>query len=139
MDQIRVIGVFIILLIIAAAISGVNWNEALYGSQIRTESSQGLQLTLSQDSIDWGVIRPGETVSREIIVQASLSCSVDVWAENYDPPELENYTTFSWGSNREILDPGEDMNLFLNLKASPAIQNITDFNFEIVVSATESG
>ena len=138
MDQVQVIGAFIILLIIAAALSGLDWDNTLFGSQIRIESSSpGLQLTLSQDQIDWGEISPGETVSRKISVQASSSCSVDCWAQNYNPPELENYSTFSWGVNREILDPGEDMDLFLNLKASPDIRNITDFTFDIVVSASE--
>jgi hypothetical protein len=94
--------------------------------------------SVNVDKIDWGLIGPGETVKRTVIVNntgtvpATLSFTTGEW----NPPEAADYLYLSWNYAGTVLQPKDAIIIDFQLYVSENIQNITDFSFTITITAT---
>jgi len=86
-------------------------------------------------SIDWGLLEPGQAVHKTLYVKNEGNCTVTLCleAENWSPPNAYNYLTLSWDYTDELVDPQEILQVTLTLQASPDLQEITNFNFDIAI------
>ena len=99
--------------------------------------------TLPTSSVDWGVLSPGSTVTRDIYIKnmgtwafSSLSLSASSWV----PTNADQYLTFSWSyPDSEMakmpLQPGAVIRVRLSLFANSTVQGITNFSFSITITA----
>ena len=86
--------------------------------------------------IEWGYLDPGETSSVTVYVrnEGNVAVALNMSTENWDPPEASSYITLSWDYSGQILEPGESIQVTLTLSISSDVQNITEFDFSIVIA-----
>jgi len=86
--------------------------------------------------IEWGYLDPGETSSVTVYVrnEGNVAVALDMSTENWDPPEASSYITLSWDYSGQILEPGESIQVTLTLSISSDVQNVTEFDFDIVIA-----
>lgn len=87
-------------------------------------------------SIDWGVVDPGsqENVTVYMRNEANVPAIVSLSTENWDPPEASSYLTLGWDYSGQTLEPGESIEVTLILSISSDIQDVTEFDFDIVIT-----
>jgi len=96
-------------------------------------------LSNSVSSISWGTLTPASKKSIGVYVRnegeepAYLSLSTTNW----DPSEASGYLNLGWDYSRQQISPGENLRISLTLSASPKIQGISSFSFDIIITATD--
>jgi len=87
-------------------------------------------------SIDWGVVDPGsrENVTVYVRNEANVPAVISLSTENWDPPEASSYMTLGWDYSGQTLEPGESIGVTLTLSISSDIQDVTEFDFDIVIA-----
>ena len=90
----------------------------------------------SVPSVDWGTVEPGSTKNLTIYIrnEGNVAVTLLVYADNWNPPDASNYMTFSSDYAEQPIDPQEVVQATLNLSTSPAIEGITNFSFNILIS-----
>ena len=97
------------------------------------------ELTKKIDAVNWGEISPGGSsqVTFWILSTSTTDVTLDLITENWKPSHAESYISVTWDwSNSVPLAPNEKRASILTLTVSSEVQGITDFSFDIVVSAT---
>lgn len=86
--------------------------------------------------IEWGSLDPGETSSVTVYVrnEGNVAVTLNMSTENWDPPEASSYITLSWDYSGQTLEPGESIGVTLTLSISSDVQNVTEFDFDIVIA-----
>ena len=86
--------------------------------------------------IEWGSLDPGETSSVTVYVrnEGNVAVTLNMSTENWDPPEASSYITLSWDYSGQTLEPGESIQVTLTLSISSDVQNVTAFDFDIVIA-----
>ena len=86
--------------------------------------------------IDWGVVDPGsrENVTVYVRNEANVPAVVSLSTENWNPPEASSYMTLGWDYSGQTLEPGESIGVTLTLSISSDIQDVTEFDFDIVIA-----
>jgi len=89
------------------------------------------------DSIEWGNISVGETVSRPFTLQVIENNSTfSLYTSEWQPPEAENYLTLTWDYDNKTLMQGDvlSVNFFLSVSSTLTEDSgITDFSFTITI------
>jgi len=91
------------------------------------------------ESINWGSLSPGSSTMvslffrNEVDADVRLSLNTTGWKPTHASEDL----ALDWNYTRGLLRPGELVHTTLSLSVSPRITNVTDFSFDIVISATE--
>ena len=90
-------------------------------------------------SVDWGTVEPGSTKNFTIYIKniGNVAVTLLVYADNWNPPDASNYMTFSSDYAEQPIDPREVVEATLTLLTSPAIEGITNFNFNIFIQVNE--
>ena len=87
-------------------------------------------------SIDWGSVEPG--LAKHVTVYLRNEGNDDVTlflgTENWSSEDAFNYLTLSWDYAGETVRPGETVRVTLSLLASPDMEGITSFGFDIIIS-----
>lgn len=85
-------------------------------------------------SIYWGTIEAGSSISKSIYLYNSGTGNVRVrfYTEKWEPLEAENYITLEWDLANPRFYVRSVKKVTLTLSVSSAIQNITNFSFDIV-------
>ena len=87
--------------------------------------------------INWGAIEPGSSQNVTVYIRnegntnVKLSCTTGNW----NPPEAEQFLTLTWDYGDQWLAPNAVQPVTFTLSASPNIQGIDNFSFEITISA----
>ena len=93
--------------------------------------------TTELQSIDWGTLSPGETVTKTIYLEnvGTTSLVLSLNTTNWVPSIAENYLALTWnyGSSQVSISPNAILPATLQLSVASNIQGITDFSFTIVV------
>jgi len=94
--------------------------------------------SVNVDTIDWGLIGPGETVKRTVIVNntGTVPCTLSFSTEDWNPPEAVDYLFLSWNYAGTVLQPKDAVIIDFQLYVSETVQNITDFSFTITITTT---
>jgi len=137
---IAIVGTALIVAIVLAALHA----QVRLPSQARIKSL-GLEIYWDEDctekveSINWGLLEPGESVSRTVYVKltGNVPAVLNIYAENWTPPEAEDYISLSHNYTGSALVPEEVKGLTLTLNISKNIVGIEAFSFDIVFEAIE--
>jgi hypothetical protein len=89
-------------------------------------------------SLDWGLIGPGSNNTVTVYIRNEGYSAVSLWmaTSNWTPYVASGYMTLSWTYSGRILSAYEVIPMELILNVSPAVSGITDFSFDIVITAT---
>jgi len=90
-------------------------------------------------SVDWGTVEPGSTKNFTIYIrnEGNVAVTLFVYADNWNPLDASNYMSLSWDYANQTIDPQEIVQSTLTLSTSPAIEGITNFNFNILIEVNE--
>jgi hypothetical protein len=86
-------------------------------------------------SINWGTLKPGTKTHIRCYVQNTGQSSVILQLEtsNWTPSKATNYLTLTWNYKGQQLDSNQTIPIILTLTISENIQQITSFNFDIII------
>ena len=89
-------------------------------------------------SLNWGPIQPGSNNTVMVYVRNEGDSAVSLWiaTSNWTPSAASGYMTLTWTYSGRILSAGEVIPVELILKVNPVVSGITDFSFDIVITAT---
>jgi len=97
-----------------------------------------VQCLNKMESINWGMLSPGETKNVTVYVRNEgerstvLAMSVYGWT----PVEALNYMAVTWNYSGTAVDPGQMVPILLTLKVDPNINGITNFGVTIDVNSS---
>jgi hypothetical protein len=102
---------------------GIYWNQACTNRTL---------------SFDWGLISPGSNSTVMVYIRNEGDSAVSLWmaTSNWTPHVASGYMTLSWTYSGRILSADEVIPMELILNVSPTVSGITDFSFDIVITAT---
>ena len=91
------------------------------------------------ESIDWGNPSPGSSTMASIFVrnEADADVHLSLNTTGWKPTHASESIFLDWNYTRGPLRPEESVHTTLSLSISPQITDVTDFSFDIVISATE--
>ena len=90
-------------------------------------------------SINWGSLSPGQ--SRDTIVyikNTGTPVTLSLSTRNWSPVNAEQYMTLTWDYNNQTIQASNVLRVILTLTVSGSVKNITDFSFEIVITASST-
>ncbi len=101
---------------------GIYWNQAC---------------TDAVSSINWGTIEPGASVYRTIYIrnEGNTAATLSMTTSNWNPTEASSYITLNWGYTGQTLSANQVLRIALTLSVSPDISGITNFSFDITITA----
>jgi hypothetical protein len=93
--------------------------------------------TVPLQSLDWGALSAGVTVTRTVYVkntQGTSSLTLGMTASNWTPTSANGPLTVTWNKQGTTLAPGQATAATIALTVSPSISGITSFNVQIAIS-----
>ncbi len=113
-------------------------------SVVQANSVQGIGAGIYWDqvctnrtlSLDWGFIEPGSSNYLIIFVrnEGNSAVSLRIGTSNWTPSNASSYMSLIWNYSGQILKTNEVIPIKLTLKVSPTIIDVTDFNFETIIT-----
>jgi len=87
-------------------------------------------------SIDWGSIEPGSASNVAFYVrnEGNYAATLFLSAENWTPENASHYLSLRWDYVGQIIDSSETAHVTLSLIASPDVEHIVDFGFDVIIS-----
>ena len=92
-------------------------------------------------TLNWGNITPNSENTLEVFIRnegnskASLYLSTTEWI----PKAASNCIRLEWNYSNQILSPGQIIPISLTLTVSPEIGGVSDFTYNTIITATNSG
>jgi hypothetical protein len=134
----------LILLIIGIIIVGAiidQWiidNDGSVAS-INCEVYWDKALTTPVTSIDWGVIDPGEEVTRVVYVylNGNQDSLLTFYAQNFNPPTAQSYIAMTWNVTSGYHTAGSIVPAELKLDLDGGVTGFIDFSFDTVIQASD--
>ena len=89
-------------------------------------------------SIGWGAIEPGSTKNVTVYIrnEGTSSVTLSMSTSNWSPSSASAYISLSWDYSGKVLSPNEAVQVKLTLSISSSITGITNFSFDITISAS---
>ncbi|MCW4048052.1 MAG: hypothetical protein NWE99_10930 [Candidatus Bathyarchaeota archaeon] len=111
-------------------------NVKTVGIEAFSDANYAVPLT----QINWGALSPGETKNFTCYVKSTsnVNASLTVATNNWSPSQAATYITLNWNREGTIIKPGEVLTAIFTIQVSQAVQNVSSFNFDIVITATEA-
>ena len=94
--------------------------------------------TSQVSSINWGLIDPGsnKTVTIYVRNEGNAAVTLSRTAQNWNPTTSSGYMTLNWDYLGQTLSVNQVLLIRLILVVSPAASGITNFTFDIIITAT---
>ena len=92
-------------------------------------------------SISWGNLTPGSAKNFAVYIRNEAGVLVELllWTANWNPAIASGYINLGWNYTAgRWINPGEVLRTTLTLSVSRYIAGISSFNFDIVITATDS-
>jgi len=91
--------------------------------------------TIQVGGIDWGLMEPGENITREVYLrnEGNVEVVLSIWAANWSSPEVEEFMDFSSDYQDSPVGVANKIPLKLILHLSPDIKEIETFGFDIII------
>jgi hypothetical protein len=88
--------------------------------------------------IDWGTVAPDEskTIICYIKSLSNVDSSFSMSAANWNSTQASLYLSVSWNREGYLAKPNEVVPASFTLHVDSAVQNVTGFSFDIIISAT---
>jgi len=95
--------------------------------------------TNAVSSIDWGALQPSSNASRTVYIrnEGNTAVTLSMTTSNWNPSSASTYINLSWISGGSALNVGQVIQAPLTLSVSADITGITNFSFDITITATE--
>jgi len=89
-------------------------------------------------SLDWERIEAGSDNTLAVYIKNEGDSAVSLWlaTSNWIPSVASAYMTLIWNYSGRILSPDEAIPVELILNVAPTVSGITNFSFDIVITAT---
>lgn len=89
-------------------------------------------------SINWGILDPGSNVNKTVYIknEGNTAATLSVATSNWSPVSASNYMTLTWDYGGQTLNANEVIQVKLTLSISPSVTGITNFSFDITITAT---
>jgi hypothetical protein len=139
--------VLIAVLILALILSGAAYAALQYHYSIHNHGTISTiacvalydNATLIKN-IEWGTMAPNSWFDKVVYVKnnGTVNIALGLTTENWIPISAQTFMTITWNYTGQILTPEQKTPLVLTLQISPSISGITDFSFDIVITATEA-
>lgn len=102
---------------------------------VYSDSACSTELT----SINWGIISPGNSVSRTIYLKNTGNALITLFMTktNWNPVNADGPITLTWNRENATLNVDQVTSAILTLSLSESISGITNFSVEIVFTGTE--
>lgn len=94
--------------------------------------------TNSISSISWGAIEPCSTKNVTVYIrnEGTSPATLSISTSNWNPSSASTYISLSWDYGGKVLSPNEVVQVKLTLSISSTITGISNFSFDITISAT---
>ncbi len=133
--------IYVLLIALLAFVSLLVSSELLLGAILPTATinNMGTVKTIGvlcdTSSIAWGWMAPSDSKTVVVNVQAAGTVNVTLVMNttNWNPPIASAYLTVTWNYSGEIVTT-EWTPVALTLTVDPTIQNVTAFNFDIILT-----
>lgn len=95
------------------------------------------ELTKEVSTIYWGEIPKGSYSVTTLWLKctSTVPSNLTMHTEAWDPAAAEQYLTLTWDYDGHTLNPGEVLELELKLTVAEETMGVTDFSFDIVLTA----
>jgi hypothetical protein len=95
-------------------------------------------LTNKVSSIDWGILEPGLNVNKTVYIrnEGNAAAKLSLTTSNWNPSNASNYLTLTWNYGGQTLNVNEAIQVKLTLSASSSVTGITNFSFDITITAS---
>lgn len=102
---------------------GIYWNSAC---------------TNQTSSINWGFLDPGsnKTVTVYVRNEGNAVATLSETVQNWNPSSTSSYMTLSWNYAGQTLSVNQVLQVKLTLTVLPTVSGITNFAFDVTVTAT---
>ena len=89
-------------------------------------------------SINWGLLEPGsdKTVTVYVRNEGNTVVTLSKVAQNWNPSTASSYMTLNWNYAGQTLSVNQLLQVKLTLVVSPSVSGITNFSFDITITAT---
>ncbi|HKZ94582.1 MAG TPA: hypothetical protein VJ249_08400 [Candidatus Bathyarchaeia archaeon] len=90
-------------------------------------------------SINWGTLDPGSNKSTTIYIKntGNSPITLAMTTSNWNPSNASNYMTLIWNYGGQTLNANEVIQARFTLTVSSNITGITNFSFDITITANE--
>jgi hypothetical protein len=104
-------------------------NVGIYSDQACTQTLQ---------SIDWGQLTPGDSVTRTIYIKniGNSQLTLYMTTNNWNPTSANGPLKITWDREGATVDPGQTTQTILTLTVAQNTADITNFSVTIVISGT---
>lgn len=138
-----VISLTIVVMLSVQSIAGQAIDKTVFTSH-GTVKTIGVNAFLDSEctnpvtSLEWGILQPGNTISKSfyLLNQGNAPAVLQLYAENWNSYNAEQYLVLSWNYGSQSISPGEAIYVTFTLYVSPNISGVTDFNFDVVIVAS---
>ena len=95
------------------------------------------EFTKEVSAIDWGLIPPGGLSQTTLYLKSmsTVPSNLTLTTEAWVPEAAASYITLTWDYDGGDLNPGEIRAVLFTLDVSPDVIGITEFSFDIVITA----
>jgi len=89
-------------------------------------------------SINWGLLDPGsnKTVTVYVKNEGNAAATLSKAAQNWNPSTTSSYMTLNWNYAGQTLSVNQVLQVKLTLVVASTISGITNFSFDIIITAT---
>lgn len=143
-----VVGAALAVVIYALALSMIGQVMSLSQAN-RTVSNagsiKGIGVGIYQDqnctspvsSIDWGILDPGANTSKTVYIrnEGNSVATLSKMTSNWSPSNASSYISLNWNYGGQTLTVNQVIPVVFTLSVSSSISGITNFSFDITVTA----
>ena len=89
------------------------------------------------EQISWGTLYPGGSKSSSLYLKNEgnpVILKVNITTDNWNPPEAEQYLTFTAVIQQNVLSPKETTLTTWTLQVAPQITGVKEFSFDIIIN-----
>lgn len=88
--------------------------------------------------IDWETVEPGSLKNVTVYIrnEGNSVSNLSISTSNWNPPSASDYISLSWDYGGQQLSPNQVIRVTLTLTISSKIKDISNFSFDITISAT---
>jgi len=88
-------------------------------------------------SISWGILDPGSNANKTIYIrnEGNTAATLSMTTSNWNPTTTSSYMTLSWNYGGQTLSVNQVVQVKLTLSVSSSVTGITNFSFDITITA----
>ena len=98
---------------------------------------QDQNCTSPVSSIDWGILDPGANASKTVYIrnEGNSAATLSKMTSNWSPSNASSYISLNWNYGGQTLTVNQVIPVVFTLSVSSSISGITNFSFDITVTA----